>query len=297
MAESRWESPACPLCGGGNHVLAREAPEQDGPTGGPLFRLVRCSACGLVFLNPRPIEADIGRFYPADYEPHQPTAGTSNPNKMERRLVGRPTAEHRRLLDVGCGNGAFLRRMNALGWEVCGVDPAASAVESIRQRLGLPALVGSVPHPELPPSSFDAVTLWQVLEHLHRPLETLGAIRDLLTPQGRLILSVPNVESRAAEFFGNAWIGVDLPKHMLHFSRATLRQMVEKAGFRVLSVQLLRESEWVRRSAELAVRRGCKSALMRLLTIRKASSFLSRWWHCRGRGDNILLVAEKPATS
>ena len=204
--EIQWETTSCLLCGG-SHTAAFIAACDPDLADGPRFTMVRCQDCGLCFLNPRPTAASIGQFYPADYGPHQgvePSPKTIASARRRMRLPAwwRARNPHRygllpsgqcRLLDVGCGGGEFLQRMHAQGWQVTGLDAAQPAVQRVRDTLGLPALAGTLPHAELKPESFEAVTLWHALEHMPRPLETLRHAYDLLVPGGKVLALVPNI--------------------------------------------------------------------------------------------------------
>src|SRR5207253_8058958 len=91
-----------------------------------------------------------------------------------------------RLLDFGCGNGSFLHRVRKQGWDATGLDVARLAVQGARNETSAGVLVGTLPHPELLPASFDVVTMWHALEHVHDPLAVLAEARRLLAPGGRL---------------------------------------------------------------------------------------------------------------
>ena len=170
-------------------------------------KVVCCLDCGLTYTNPRPSGDTIGRFY-VDYEPYRecglpagdiaraprsfrkpPFWKPYHPQKHGWPLIGRG-----RLLDFGCGAGAFLERMNRQGWQVTGMDASPEMVAEIRTKLHFRALVGTLPHPELLPESFDAISMWHALEHVHQPLETLRDAWRLLSPGGKLVIGVPNVQ-------------------------------------------------------------------------------------------------------
>ncbi len=114
-----------------------------------------------------------------------------------------------RMLDFGCGAGRFLQRMHRRGWMVLGLDPSAGAVEFIRGQLHLPALLGTLPHPELRPGSFELITMWHALEHVHAPLQILREAYRLLVPGGKLHVAVPNIDSLPFRWFGSTWYGLD----------------------------------------------------------------------------------------
>ena len=310
MTDLALEETDCPLCAGRRWSPVLEAPDAGNP-GGPRFAVVSCEACGLWFTNPRPAESEMGRFYPEDYPPHQvrrtPPAKARAPGwwsrtsaRLRRRCPDRRwLAPHgrMRLLDVGCGSGVFLERMHQHGWDVTGLDVSEKMVRRIRDELGLRALPGTLPHAELAPESFDVVTMWQTLEHVYRPLETLGHVRELLVPGGRLIVSVPNVASGPSGWFGPAWNGLELPRHLTHFTPATLREMLCRAGFEPGPVRMVRHSSWLRISVRLARQQGRRSWWHGLLAFRPLGH-LVEWCCLLGRRSACITVtATRPPAS
>ncbi|MFU8803283.1 MAG: class I SAM-dependent methyltransferase [Bradymonadaceae bacterium] len=137
-----------------------------------------------------------------------------------------------RLLDVGCGSGAYLRDMEALGWQVAGVDISPEAIKCAT-RDGYNAKVGTLFSAHLEEESFDLITMWHVLEHFHRPVDMLRRAHDILRPNGRLILAVPNWRSIMRQIGGDAWWCLEVPRHLHHFTPETLRKTLTTAGFEV----------------------------------------------------------------
>ena len=158
----------------------------------------------------------------------------------------------------------------------------------------LAAVAGSLSHPELPAAGFDLITMWQSLEHVHRPLEVLRRAFDLLAPGGRLLVSVPNIESGPFRWFGSAWFALELPRHLTHFSSGTLRRMVKLAGFRVGGVRMVRHSSWLQSSARLARRQGRGTRWLGWLRFRPVCRLAA--WYCvlTQQSDCIVLEATKP---
>jgi len=300
-----WELTDCPLCGRQRWSTLLEAADVNAAGRGPRFSVVRCCRCGLCFTNPRPSPASIGQFYPAEYGPHRLRQAAAAPGGVlrwtSRLRAGLCRQSHGldrwgqgRLLDFGCGSGSFLQRMQRRGWDVLGVDISAVVVQRIRRELGLPALAGSLWHPELPTAGFDLITMWQSLEHVHRPLEILRRACELTAPGGRLIVSVPNIESGPFRWFGSAWFALELPRHLTHFSAGSLRRMVELAGFRVDSLRMVRHSSWLQSSARLARRLGRNSPWLGWLRFRPICRLAT--WYCilTGQSDCIVLTATRP---
>jgi SAM-dependent methyltransferase len=297
-----WEETDCLLCGSRHSSPLVEACDATAGGTGLWFVVVQCQDCGLCFTNPRPSLNTITQFYPPVYAPHRTPSLRHRP-RLPARWLGswrRRSERHflpshglGRLLDFGCGGGSFLERMHRQGWQVAGVDMSAGAVHGIRAQLGLRALVGSLPHPELKPASFDVVTMWHSLEHVHYPLKVLREAHRLLVPGGKLLVAVPNIDSLAFRWFGSAWFGLDLPRHLTHFAPWTLHLMLERAGFRVEPIRMIRHSEWMRSSARRAVRTARGPHWHRWLTAKPASRLATWYSYLTQQADCILVLAER----
>lgn len=304
-----WEETNCLLCGSRHWTHVIEAADNSAENGGLWFAVVQCRECGLCFTNPRPARSSIGQFYPESYQPHRtPTARqhsrktpAQNPASWHGFHRLKPCVERRtlpwhgkgRLLDFGCGGGSYLLRMHRQGWQVTGLDMSAKTVQRIRDELGLHALVGTLPHPQLQPESFDVITMWQSLEHVHEPMEVLREAHRLLAPGGKLIVATPNIDSLPFRWFGNAWHGLDLPRHLTHFTPRTMTQMLLRAGFRVGPIRMLRHSTWLRSSAKLACRSRRRSYWKPWLQNKPLSRLVAWYTYLTGQSDGLLATAEK----
>jgi 2-polyprenyl-3-methyl-5-hydroxy-6-metoxy-1,4-benzoquinol methylase len=299
-ARIRWDDPPCPLCGGDRRAPMLEAPDPSPGGSGLRFSVVRCTECGLQFTSPRPDPETIGQFYPTTYRPHLRARVKERHGRRGRlaalcgRVVERRTLPWHgqgRLLDFGCGGGAYLARMHRQGWTVAGLDVSAETAARARAEVGVPVYVGSLPHPDLAPASFDVVTMWGSLEHVHDPLAVLTAARRLLAPGGRLLVVVPNIDSTAFRWFGPAWFALDLPRHLTHFTPATLQRMLEKAGFRMTGLRFVRHVEWIRSSARLASRAGRAAPWHRALLFKPAAKIAAWGSYLIGRADGMMATA------
>lgn len=133
------------------------------------------------------------------------------------------------LLDVGCGNGAFLLRAKAAGWNVLGLDPDPHAAVQVRQS-GLEVHQGMLDTFDHP-ASFDVITSSNVIEHVHDPKMFLDQLLRLLRRDGKLWLATPNVNSTGHRHFGRSWRGLEPPRHLTIFSPAALQSMLTMTGF------------------------------------------------------------------
>jgi SAM-dependent methyltransferase len=209
------------------------------------FQVVECAACGLVRLDPPPAADELGAYYPSNYwfAPDKSAAGSLE--EAWRRLVLR---DHVRfvsraladsgargpVLDVGCGGGLFLHLLRERGYHGIGLDSSADAARVAWTRNGVPAIRGSLETAPFAPGSCAAVTMFHVLEHLYDVRPYLRAARELLAPEGRLIVQVPNAACWQYRLLGKSWNGLDVPRHLYDFRARDLEKLLEACGFEVL---------------------------------------------------------------
>jgi SAM-dependent methyltransferase len=244
------ETTVCLLCGASDtQPLFTLADSLLGLPG--TFYLVRCADCGLVYQNPRPTQAEIGFYYPSEYDPFaEPPWAISNPItrivhlyglKKRWKLVERwapRRSGRRRILDVGCAKGSFLAAGSA-DWDTVGVELTEGAAQFARSRFGLTVHQGTVEEVDLPAHSFDVITMWDVLEHVYDPCQTLKRIHDLLRPDGVFIARVPNLDAWEARFSGRYWAGLDQPRHIFVPDEASLRRLLHETSFLEVNRQCL----------------------------------------------------------
>ncbi|HVN28612.1 MAG TPA: class I SAM-dependent methyltransferase, partial [Candidatus Binataceae bacterium] len=135
-----------------------------------------------------------------------------------------------RLLDVGCGSGDLLARMESLGWEAQGIDLDPIAVAAARRK-GLEVHRGALDRRNFPDAHFDAVVMSHLIEHVHQPIELLAHARRVLRPGGRLVIATPNAESLGHRMLRERWPLLDPPRHLQIFTPPVLESMARKAGF------------------------------------------------------------------
>lgn len=151
------------------------------------------------------------------------------PVDVTYRFLPSPTGRRRRLLDIGCGNGAFLELAKSAGWEVAGVEPdpvsrALTAERGIEVRETAEDWLGDK-------ASFDYVTVSHVIEHVHDPAGLLRDIHALLRPGGGVYVDTPNIDAVGHRIYGRDWLPLDPPRHLILFNRASLKFVVSRAGF------------------------------------------------------------------
>jgi SAM-dependent methyltransferase len=233
----------CALCGAaaGDPIATGRDFEYD--TCPNRFRFVRCAECGHLYLSPRPAVADLDVIYPADYYAFA-SGGHALVERLRRvweggkvRLYRELVGEGpRRILDVGCGNGRLLGLLRDFGcpeWELVGIDLDADAAAECRAR-GFEAHAGRVEDFEVAGPRFDAVIMLQLIEHVEDPVEICRRVHALLRPGGRFVVETPNLAGIDYRLFRRSWWGhYHFPRHWHLFSMASLRRMLEEAGFEV----------------------------------------------------------------
>ncbi|MEJ7739093.1 MAG: class I SAM-dependent methyltransferase [Chitinophagaceae bacterium] len=156
---------------------------------------------------------------------------------QKRDLIERVTGLRKgNLLDVGSGTGAFARHMQDAGWKVSALEPDEDTRRRAFDLYGL-SLSNMQQLFSFPPGIFDAITLWHVLEHVHDLHEYLEQVRNVLSDDGKAFIAVPNYTSYDASVYGQYWAAYDVPRHLYHFSPASMKQLLEKHGLKQIAIQ------------------------------------------------------------
>ena len=205
------------------------------------FTLYSCEACRCLFLHPMPDSREIERFYPADYWWNaRRSGGLKKLESVYRKLALRDhvafitkAAGNRSVdvLDVGCGSGTLLGLLKHRGFRVTGLDFSAEAAAIAKAENGVDVAVGSLEEAHFPAESFDVVTLFHVMEHVTNPRLVLAQVSRVLKPNGVAILQVPNIESWQFKIFGARWYGLDIPRHVIDYSRNSMLKLLADSGF------------------------------------------------------------------
>jgi SAM-dependent methyltransferase len=263
------EAP-CAICGGSGADPVWATPDRAFAVPGH-YTVARCRGCGFLYQRPRVRDEHLAACYPDHYPRHQepsprmPLKGSKSRQRAARwaladglgygafrdarvslttRLRGRrmlrrirwncpPWIGAGRYLDVGCGSGGSLGLARALGWRVAGIemDEAAAA---LARRFTDELHVGDILTAPFAPGRYDVVTAFHVLEHVPDPVAVARRMLHWLAPGGLLIVEVPNAGGLGARLFGGAWSGLELPRHLSHFTPETLERVIDKAGGRIV---------------------------------------------------------------
>jgi 2-polyprenyl-3-methyl-5-hydroxy-6-metoxy-1,4-benzoquinol methylase len=213
-----YEYVCCDLCGSSNHKILYS--KIDYVTNWE-FHVVRCD-CGMVFVNPMPLQEHLNLLYPHHYLDEKPLL--DDLYKRMLNTVPSHVSAHR-LLDIGCGSGDFIRYANSKGWVAEGVDFA----NWIEKEQDIKITVGEFPLMDIRDSSFDVITAWAVMEHVRKPSQYFEKIGMLLRPNGKFIFTVPNVASPGMSYSCDE----DTPRHLWLFTPNAIKEYLEKYGMKL----------------------------------------------------------------
>ncbi|MGH2837451.1 MAG: class I SAM-dependent methyltransferase [Thermoleophilaceae bacterium] len=213
----------CPGCGGQAHAWLR-APGSE-PADHATYELARCDGCGTAMTigsEPSPAAYSSGIY--AEGSPRLARI-IGALRRLEQRLPGKVLARASvppgaRVLDVGAGRGRLVGRLDELGYRAEGIDPSPRGEGVTRATID--------EHTAL---DLDAVVMWHSLEHVSDPAGAIGRAREMLGPNGVLVVAAPNIGSLQARLGGRSWFHLDLPRHRTHFTSAGLRALMSRSRF------------------------------------------------------------------
>jgi 2-polyprenyl-3-methyl-5-hydroxy-6-metoxy-1,4-benzoquinol methylase len=163
-----------------------------------------------------------------------------------------------KVLEIGCGDGGRLAKIKELGWVIEGqeIDPIAG--KKAEMKLGVRIHIGPIAKLKLKESSYDAIIMNHVIEHIHNPIETLTEVHRMLKPQGMLVIVTPNMQSRGHGRFGRYWLGLDPPRHLFLYNPDSLQALVSKLAFTIDSCRTTAANAELLASGSLSIQRSGK---------------------------------------
>lgn len=249
----------CYVCGARGKTLYRDLSDRLFGSPGE-WNLKTCSnpECRLVWLDPMPLEEDIGKAY-EDYFTHSEDKPNGQGKGLKKTIMSNllqaynairwamPLYYERkndylgkvtpgRLLEVGCGDGRQLAWMHALGWKVEGQEVDPKAAEYARNTYGLTVHLGALEELAFPDATFDAIIMNHVIEHVYDPIALLMECYRILKANGILVAATPNIESYGHRYFSLHWMALDPPRHLYLFSGSSLHVCAKRAGYRSINI-------------------------------------------------------------
>jgi SAM-dependent methyltransferase len=229
---SQEQIEACPICGAMGNTGKLEAPDRF-HLKKIKYRLVRCLSCSGIWLASPPKPEEMDQHYTEDYHRGIAAAGEGRATSRWRNQV-KLISKHKKegaILDIGCSSGGFLSTMKGPSWNLYGIEMEYSTAERARTQTGADVFVGDALFAPFPSASFDVITAFDVLEHVYSPREFLSKVYEWLKPGGIFYAMMPNIESWEARLFGSYWYGLELPRHLTHFSPKSLEHIMTEIGF------------------------------------------------------------------
>ena len=230
------DTELCPVCGhqGGQEWF--RAPDRFHGRR-QMYTLLRCQVCSLVWLSHPPRADEMHHHYTAEYDRLISAAGQQSPGRWPFRKVA--LSQYKQsgsLLDLGCSSGAFLESLKGDKWKLYAIEMSADCARAAEAKSGAQVFVGDILKACFAPESFDVITCFDVLEHLYEPRRVIAKVREWLKPGGVFYVLVPNIDSAEARVFGSYWCGLELPRHLFHYSPASLRFLANSVGLREISL-------------------------------------------------------------
>lgn len=279
----------CPVCNHTNTHIAIQS--QDFSLTQAPFTIYHCDDCSFRFTSPVPSQAEIGQYYKfIEYISHTDVkegwmnrmyhaVRTKTLLQKTKWVQSLFTGHKGHLLDIGAGTGAFVNAMQQKDWKVTGLEPDASTRDKAFENYQI-HLASTDTIYDLPENEFEVISMWHVLEHVHDLKPYLRQCFKSLKHNGRLIIAVPNYTSFDAKFYKKYWAAYDLPRHLYHFSPASMATLLNELGFEIVTlkpmwydsfyVSLL--SEKYRQSGKFGlIRAGIIGLISNLYTLKDAS--------------------------
>jgi 2-polyprenyl-3-methyl-5-hydroxy-6-metoxy-1,4-benzoquinol methylase len=235
------EISECPICKGKSFLPKAEC--VDYTVSHETFHIKQCQKCQLAITSPRPENDQLGSYYNSqEYISHsgKSSGGIGTIYKVARSfaLNWKKNLIHQfkkgnSALDFGCGTGDFIHTLQTNGWNVQGIEPSETAR---RKASDLSGDIVKENLSELGDKKFDAITAWHVLEHVPDLTGTISQLKNLLVEGGVLFIAVPNYQSPDSLKYSNYWAGYDVPRHLWHFSKESMTQLLHSQGFKLLKV-------------------------------------------------------------
>ncbi len=309
----------CPLCNsfGKFSFLGRDLLYNKTET----YKYMQCCCCEAVYQGPMPTTEQISSFYPEDYKPHEQLGVPKKASQLKLAVLHHKygythikvplilrliapifsvfkyrdsihLVPNGKAMDIGCGNGKFMRTMNFLGWRFEGVELNPIAVKACRS-IGLKVFHGDLHAAAFANNSFDLITARQVIEHIPNPANFMREISRILKKGGHLVIETPNSKALGRQWFGANWFANDVPRHLVLYCSTNLHMLARRSGLRLVEVKMFTSPKIILNSWDYRIGNRDKPSKKRKIRRLLAQLYvvLATLY---GQGDIIFAIYEKP---
>ena len=234
----------CPVCL--NKNLANKLHCIDHSTSKEKFTIVSCETCDFTFTNPRPKDESLGGYYKSDMYISHTNSSNGLFNWMYQTVrkyaIGTKLTLLKSVtnsgyhLDIGCGTGEFLNACQQTGFKAEGVEPSKLAREQSINNYNL-SVSENTNLEQFKDDTFDSISMWHVLEHVPNLIKTITEFKRILNKNGKVIIAVPNHKSWDSSYYSEFWAAWDVPIHLWHFSKETIKLLFNKNGFKLIKTK------------------------------------------------------------
>lgn len=225
-----------------NNSLSPHLKCQDYIVTNEIFDLVLDEKLEMLITSPKPKNEDLVKYYESENYISHTDSKTSIFDKIYQgvksytiskkvKLINGFMLSEKVILDIGCGTGDFLVSCQKNGWDISGIEPNRNAKTIAEKKLDTTLRLDIS---EVENQTFDVITMWHVLEHVPNLTEYITQLKSLLKPNGTLLIAVPNYKSFDAKHYGKFWAAYDVPRHLWHFSKKSIRLLFEKEKMKVV---------------------------------------------------------------
>jgi 2-polyprenyl-3-methyl-5-hydroxy-6-metoxy-1,4-benzoquinol methylase len=279
-----------------------------------------CVNCGAIFQNPMPSAEEIVHFYPDHYDIYKEETPVQSISHFEKAVLKthygydhlnvpfpyiplalatgkfffRDTAAfvpNGRVLDIGCGNGKFLLKLQRLGWVCQGVEFNQKAV-AVCRAAQLDVFQGELTEADLESESFDLITAHHFIEHVANPNQIMAEIVRLLKPGGKVILRTPNSRALGRAWFGRYWFPNEVPRHLILFSIKNLNRLALQHSLKCLFVKQVVKPKHILKSLDYKLQNTGKPSKKRKIRKYLAKLYVPLAKLSR-RGDELFALYQK----
>ncbi len=207
------------------------------------FSIVKCQNCGLIYVNPRPVEAELYKIYDDLYFTGERRYGiedyfgrgkkTAQKRANETIRIIKQYKKQGNILDVGCAGGIFLNVAIENNFNAYGIEVSKYAVKNAEEKLKSKIELATLEHCTFKNKFFDVITLLDVIEHFSNPYSSLQRVNNLLKDDGIILIYTPNINSLPFYIIKEGW-GIIAPEHHIYyFSPITIGMLLDKTGFSI----------------------------------------------------------------